>query len=132
MRSVILNFIKSLKLKNFTLTEQLPWEDNGAPLYHHNKRHIYVATANTQQLPMIDAFDRAGTVDEITKVSVYFVNDAKKLPENYDDVCNQIAQARLATGTEGYVQRTVNVTSQFVQDEIVTQFEFSFRRLITN
>ena len=132
MRSVIVNYIKSLKLKNFTLTEQLPWEDNGFPLYHHNKKHIYVATANTQQVPLLDAFDRRGTVDETTTVSVYFVNDAKKLPDNYDEVCNQIAQARLAPGTEGYVQRLVNVTSSFVRDEIITQIEFSFRRLIPN
>ena len=133
MRSVIYNFIKELRLKTVTLTEHLPWEDNGAPLYHHNKKHIYVDTAQTQQTPMFDALNGGtGTVDEITTVSVYFVNDAKKLLADYDSIVNLLKEARLAPGTEGYIQKLCQITTFYQEDAIITQLEFSFRKLLTN
>jgi hypothetical protein len=132
MRSVIYNYIKELRLKQYVLTDHLPWEDNGAPLYHHNKKHIYVDTSQTRQESMFDAFNGQGTVDEITTVSVYFVNDAKKLPPDYDNVVDQIKGARLAPGTEGYIQKLVQVSSSYIEDAIITRLEFSFRRLLTN
>lgn len=132
MRSVVYNYIRDLRIKGFILTEHLPWEDNGAPLYHHNKKHIYVDTDQTQQTPLMDAFNGQGTVDEITTVSVYFVNDAKKLPSDYDDVVEQIKGARTAAGTEGFIQKLVQVSSYYIEDAIITKFEFSYRRLLTN
>lgn len=132
MRSVIYNYLKKQKLVGFTLTEHLPWLDNGAPLYHHNKKHIYVDVPQVRQDPLFDTLNQAGAVDEITTVKVYFVNDAKILPSNYDTVVEYIKNARLAEGTEGYTQRLVQVTSDYMEDAIVTTFEFSFRKLITN
>lgn len=132
MRSIIFNFIKDLRLKSVTLTEHLPWEDNGAPLYHHNKKHIYVDVAQHQQQAMLDAFNGQGTIDEITTVSVYFVNDAKKIPPDYDSVVEQIKGARTATGTEGYIQKLCQVSTSYNNDAIITHLEFSFRKLITN
>ena len=49
MRTPIYNFINAISpttLGSFKVSEHLPWEDNGAPIYHHNKKHIYVNTAN--------------------------------------------------------------------------------------
>ena len=132
MRSVIYDHIKGLRLKTYTLTEHLPWEDNGGPLYHHNKKHIYVDTAQTAQTPIMDAFNGQGTVDEVTTVSVYFVNDAKKLPSDYDNVVELIKGARTAVGTEGYIQKLCQVTSSYIEDAIITKLEFSFRKLLTN
>jgi hypothetical protein len=132
MRTVVWNYIKKQKLTGFTLSEHLPWRDNGAPLFHHNKKHIYVDTSQTVQNPVLDAMNQSGWVDEITTVSVYFVNDAKQLPSNYDDVVETLKGARLATGTEGYTQRLVQVSSEYIEDAIVTTLEFSYRKLITN
>lgn len=132
MRTVIFDYIKALRLKQVTLTEHLPWEDNGAPLYHHNKKHVYVDTAQSTQQPLIDALNGSGAVDEITTVSVYFVNDAKKLIPDYDSIVDSIKGARLAPGTEGFVQKTCQVTSSYIEDAIITKFEFSFRKFLTN
>jgi hypothetical protein len=81
---------------------------------------------------MLDAFNGQGTIDEITTVSVYFVNDAKKIPPDYDSVVEQIKGARTATGTEGYIQKLCQVSTSFNNDAIITHLEFSFRKLITN
>ena len=134
MRTVVLNYLLANKreLSPFIVTEHLPWKDNGAPLYHHNKRHIYVDTAQTSQTPAFDLLNQGSGVDEISTVSVYFVNDAKKLPANYDNAVEIIKGARLATGTEGFIQRLVQVSSEYNEDAIVTTCVFSFRKLITN
>lgn len=132
MRNVIYDYIKDLRLRNYTLTDHLPWEDNGTPLYHTNKKHIYVDLAQSEQTPVLDAFNGQGTVDEVTIVSVYFVNDAKKIPPDYDQVVEQIKGARTATGTEGYIQKLCQVSTSYIEDATITRMDFSFRKLLTN
>ena len=86
MRTPIYNFINAISpttLGSFKVSEHLPWEDNGAPIYHHNKKHIYVNTANTGQEPVFDQLNGGGAVNETITVEVYFVCDAKQLPTNY-------------------------------------------------
>ena len=81
---------------------------------------------------MFDTFNGQGTVDELTTVSVYFVNDAKKLPPDYDNTVAQLKGARTAAGTEGYIQKLCQVSSSYQNDAIITHLEFSFRKLLTN
>jgi hypothetical protein len=135
MRTEILNFISNIAsgtLGTFTVSTKLPWYDNGAPLYHHNKKHIYVDTDNTVQNPLNDAFNGAGTVIETTTVKVYFVTDAKQLPTNYDSLVDAIKGARLVASTAGYTQRLVQVNNTYINDALTTEFDFSFKKLLTN
>ena len=134
MRDSILAYLRAniKSLGTFKISDGLPWLDSGQPLYHHNKKHIYVDTANSQQQPTIDTFNQIGTVTEITTVSVYFANDAKKLPSEYSQVVDIVKAARLASGSETFIQRTVDVTNSYVGDDLVTHAEFSFRKLLTN
>jgi hypothetical protein len=127
-----LNTISNVTLGTYSVSSRLPWLDNGAPLYHHNRKHIYVDTDQSRQTPVSDALNQAGFVDETTTVTVYFVNDAKQLPDNYDAVVTAIKGARLITATQGYTERTVNVSSDYLADDLITTIEFSFRKLITN
>jgi len=135
MRSDILTFIQAISsetLGSFRVSTNLPWEDNGAPLYHHNKKHIYVDTDNTVQAGVFDALNGAGAVEETITVRVYFVTDAKQLPSNYDDLVEAIKLARLVNPTGGFVQRLVQVQNTYNADAILTTFDFSFKKLLTN
>ena len=131
MRQVILEYIKSLKLKAYSVSDALPFS-NSVPLYISNKKVIYVDADSSTQSPITDTFDKLGAVDEVTKVSVYFVSDAKKLPSEYETTVSQIKTARTAIGTEGFVQKLVNLDVSYEDDNLVTILEFSFRKLITN
>lgn len=132
MRKVIYEYINTLNLGSAKLTDHLPWEDNGAPLYLHNKKYIYIDSPNTTQDVVIDAFNNTGAVDETTTVNVYFVNDAKILPPDYDDVVEALKGARTADGTEGYISKLCQVKTEYVEDALLTTLEFSFRRLLIN
>jgi hypothetical protein len=130
MRQVIYDYIDNLGLRSFILSPHLPWDDNGAPLYHHNKKYIYVDLAQISQEPLFDTLDLGGAVNETTKISVYFVNDAKNLPPDYDSVVAEIKGARLAQGTEGYIQKLCQVNTEFMNDAVLTHLEFSFRKFL--
>jgi hypothetical protein len=134
MRTPILDYLKANKkhLAPLMISDNLPWEDNGGALYHHNKKHIYVDTPQTSQTPIADALNGAGYVDEVTTVSVYFVSDAKQPLSNYDALCEIIKGARTGIDTTGYIQKLVQVSSNYNVDALVTQFDFSFRKLLTN
>lgn len=132
MRTVVYNYIKALGLKSVSISNELPYSTNGSELYLKNKKTVYVDVAESQQDAAIDALNGSGAVDETTTVSVYFVNDAKKLPTDYDTIVTQMKGARTATGTEGYIQRTCNVSSSYQEDAVVTELVFSFRKFITN
>ena len=132
MRQVVYNYIKALSLKSVSVSNELPYSTSGTELYLKNKKTIYVDVAQSQQDPAIDALNGSGAVDETTTVSVYFVNDAKKLPTDYDTIVTQMKGARTATGTEGFIQKTCNVSSSYQEDAVVTELVFSFRKIIIN
>jgi hypothetical protein len=132
MRTVIYNYIRALGLKSVVLSNELPYQTNGTDLYLKNKKTIYVDAAQSNQDAVTDTLDGKGAVDEITTVSVYFVNDAKKMLPDYDQIVTQIKGARTAVGTEGYIQKLCQVTVSYDEDAMVTELGFSFRKLLTN
>lgn len=132
MRTVIYNYIKALGLKSVTLSSELPYQTNGTDLYLKNKKTIYVDVAQSNQDAVTDTFNGKGAVNELTTVSIYFVNDAKKVLPDYDNIVTQLKGARTATGTEEYIQKLCQVTVSYDEDAMVTELGFSFRKLITN
>lgn len=132
MRTIIYDYIKNLNLMSLSLSAELPYQSSGVALYLKNKRIVYVDTDQVQQDSLTDTLDGTGAVDEITKVSVYFANDAKRLIPDYDTVVDQIKAARTTAGTEGYIQKLCQVSTSYDEDTIVTTLEFSFRKLIIN
>ena len=133
MRTEILTYITAQTLTGFRVSDEVPWDNNGTPLYMSNMKTVYVDLDQIEQNSVIDTLNGpSGAVDEITTISVYFVTDAKKLPTNYDTVVTAIRGARLATTITGVIERLCQVSTQFESDRVITRFDFSFRKLIPN
>ena len=134
MRQAILDYLQnnSGSLSPLIVTDNLPWTENGGPLYETNKKYIYVDLDEVKQDSTINTFDLAGTIDETTVVRVFFVIDAKQNISNYEDIVQVIKDGRLTTDVKGLVSRTCQVTTSFINDTVLTTFEFSFKKLITN
>lgn len=129
MRDLVYSFINDNLVTGFKLTDSLPWSKDGAPLYHKNKKTIYVDRPNTTQEPLFDTLDGMSAVEEITTVSVYVVTDAKTLPSNYEALVSAIQGGRVdATLTAGYTQRQTPVSTEYEDDTLVTQFDFTFSK----
>jgi hypothetical protein len=132
MRTQIIDYFKSNKVSGYTLTEELPWDNQGNPLYLKNFKRIYVDSDQIAQEPLIDVLNGPGVVNEITTVTTYITTDAKNQPSNYATMVSTFMNARLDTLIAGVTQRATQVSTEFVGDAQVTQFDFSFKRLIVN
>ena len=132
MRTEILDYFKANKVSGYTLTNELPWDASGDPLYLKNFKYIYVDSDQIAQEPLIDVLNGVGIVNEITTVRTYITTDAKNQPSNYATMVSTFMNARLDTDITGVTQRATQVSTEFIGDAQVTQFEFSFRELIVN
>jgi hypothetical protein len=132
MRTEILDYFRVNKVSGYTLTQELPWDTSGNPLYLKNFKYIYVDSDQIAQEPLIDVLNGVGIVNEITTVRTYITTDAKNQPSNYATMVSTFMNARLDTDITGVTQRATQVSTEFIGDAQVTQFEFSFRELIVN
>ena len=132
MRQQILDYLAQNKVAGYTVTQELPWDSSGAPLYLKNFKRIYVGRDTVVQEPLIDTLNSAGVIDQITSVLVYVTTDAKNIPSNLDTLVSTIQNARLDTDLTGATQRVTQVSTEYVSDALVTEFEISFRQLIIN
>ena len=132
MRTEILDYFKANKVNGYTLTQELPWDTQGNPLYLKNFKYIYVDSDQIAQEPLIDVLNGAGIVNQITTVRTFITTDAKNQPSNYATMVSTFMNARLDTDITGVTQRATQVSTEFIGDAQITQFDFSFRQLIVN
>ena len=132
MRTEILDYFTDNKVSGYTLTQELPWDNQGNPLYLKNFKRIYVDSDQVAQEPLIDVLNGPGIVNQITTVSTFITTDAKNQPSNYATMVSTFMNARLDTDITGVTQRATQVSTEFIGDAQITQFDFSFRQLIVN
>jgi hypothetical protein len=130
MRTEILNFLQSQNLGVFTTTTELPWVENGVPLYIKNLKKVYVSQDQVNVEPLVTTLDALIVSSEETSVTVYLACDAKQTPPNLDQVIQIIRQAKDVTTIDGVNRRDVVVNSTFEADVLVTELEFRFTKII--
>ena len=128
MRQDIIDYINTLSLGSFILSQELPWTDSGLALYLKNVKRIYVDNTIYAKEPLIQTFD--GSIDsDVSTVRVYFSADAKQLPSNYDDVISNLRAVKNISLSDGTYRREVNVDTTFENDLLVTELEYRFTKL---
>jgi hypothetical protein len=132
MRDLILAWLAAHPVSGYTVTQELPWDAGGTPLYLKNFKRIYVDTEQVAQEPLIDVLNGTGVVNQITTVVARVTTDAKNSPSNYNTMVTTLAAARLDPDISGVTQRITQVTTEFQADAQVTEFEYSFTKLIVN
>jgi hypothetical protein len=129
MREDILTYIKSLSLGSFTISDDLPREEGGVMLYVKNPKRIYVDRPQYSEEPLLQALNGFDVHSEATTVSIYFTADAKTLPANYDTLIASLRLGKNVNTTVGYNTRTVNVQSDYINDLLITQIDFTFSKI---
>lgn len=129
MRQDIINYLSAQNLGTYRVSTELPFDDNGTPLYLKNVKRIYVDSDDTSQDAIIATLDGVNIERETTTIRVYFASDAKNLPSNYDTVVNAVKLSRDVTTISGVSSRTSSVTKTYEQDLLVSEFEIQFTKL---
>lgn len=130
MRTEVLDYINTLSLGGFYVTEELPWDSDGNPLYLKNPKKIYVDTTEYTTDPLIQTLDALTINNETATVRIYFACDAKQLPSNYDTLVSDLRAVK-NIAVDGVQNRTVTLATDFKSDLLVTRLEVRFTKLST-
>lgn len=130
MRSSIITYLDNNKPSGFSVSQNLPFEQNGSALYLQNLKTLYVDQPLTEQEPLYDTLDDSPIVSETTIVNIYVVTDAKVLPTDYDSMVTVTKASKDISTITGYTSKRVNVTTSYVSgDQLLTQFEVRYTKI---
>lgn len=131
MRAEVIDYIGGLNLGGFILSQELPWEESGTPLFLKNLKKIYVDVVSYDTEPLIQTFSGLNINNETSTVRIYFSCDAKQLPANYDDVVTELKTVKDLTALEGFQTRQANVSTDIANDVLSTTVEVIFTKIST-
>lgn len=129
MRTNLLNAITTATstLTQFAVTQELPWSQNGDPLYLKNMKKIYVDNATVEQTTIILTLDKARSVDENTYTClVYFAVDAKNPPSQTQLILDKILGCKDKTGLLSFDDES-DFTIEQNEDKLIYTVEFRSR-----
>lgn len=129
MRTELLDYIKALKLKNYNVSDELPFSNSGTTLYSKNVKRIYCDLEQITSEPFLTLFGNYNIDSEVHSVRLYFTTDAKQLPSDYSTLVSQLRAAKNVTTTENFFRREVTSSTSFENDLMVTEFEFRFTKI---
>lgn len=129
MRQDVIDYLQNQNLGSFVTALELPWSETGESLYLKNLKKIYVDVDEFVMEPFISTFSGLNLTNETTRVRIYFANDAKQLPSNYDEVVQVIRLAKDIQTDDGYSRREVDVNTNYEADKLVTEIEIRYIKL---
>jgi hypothetical protein len=130
MRQEVIDYIQTLDIGSFNVSNELPWEESGTPLYIKNLKKIYVDVDQFEVDPFIQTFSGLNISNEVTLVRIFFANDAKNIPPNYSDVISELKTAKDIEITQNFNRRECTVSTTVEADRLVTELELRFTKLI--
>jgi hypothetical protein len=100
MRSQLLNAITTATstLTQFAVSTELPWSQNGTPLFRKNLKKIYVDQSNQAQTTLIPTLNGGEVFQNDLTTLVYVACDAKNPPSQLDNLITKILGAKDSTG----------------------------------
>jgi len=130
MRQEVIDYIQTLDIGGYNVSNELPWEESGTPLYIKNLKKIYVDVDQFEVDPFVQTFSGLNINNETTVVRIFFANDAKNLPPNYSDVVSELKTAKDIEVIQGFNRREALVSTEVEADRLVTELELRFTKLI--
>jgi hypothetical protein len=131
MRTEILDYINTLNLGSFLISQELPWEESGTALYLKNLKKIYVDAPQYQNETLIAALNGLNINNETSVVRILFACDAKQTPANYEALVTDLKSAKDITTIEVVRSRQCDVSTDIENDALVTTLEIRFTKITT-
>ena len=132
MRDLVLLHLNTGKLTGFGVSYELPYNQNGTPLYQQNYKTIYVDQPQTEQEPLLDTLDGVSIVSETTSINAYLTTDAKQLPSNYSDMLDVMKDMRIQSNVDTYRKRATTVATEYDTDSLTTTVHYNFTKTLDN
>ncbi len=118
----------SLATSNISVSQELPWQQDGTELYRKNKKHFYLSEESELQEEFIKTLDRNDVKENTITLNGYLMVDAKNQPSDTSNVVANIMSANSSI-TNTY-DSSVDYVTTFEGDDILYTFEFNFITII--
>ena len=130
MRQDIITYLKQLSLKNYKVSDELPFKPNGTELFIKNVKKIYVDAEQIEQTAFIPLLTSGDIDQEVTTIRVYFTTDAKQLPTDSSQVVQMIRLAKDSISVPKGFRKDATSTTEYIDDLMLTTVEFTFQALV--
>ena len=117
-------------LTQFAVASELPWEQNGTPLYRKNMKKIYVDEERQEQSTLFSVLNGDDVYQNDLITEVFLAVDAKNPPSQLDSAIAKILSAKSNTGIINFgVESDYTVDKQ--EDVMIYTFEFRMNQAIS-
>lgn len=132
MRSQLLTAITNAitTLTQFSVSQELPWEQNGQPLYLKNLKKIYVDEARVEQTTLIPTLNGDEVFQNDYIANVYLACDAKNQPTQLPSVVSAILGSKSAIAVVNFGVES-DYTVERLNDVLLYTFEFRLNQATT-
>jgi hypothetical protein len=125
MRAQLLTAITSATstLTQFAVSQELPWEQNGTPLFRKNMKKVYVDKTYQEEAVLIPTLDYRNISQDNLICRTYLAVDAKNTPSQLDQIVTKILACKDQTGIVNFVAES-DYTLDKQEDVLIYTFEF--------
>ena len=110
-------------LTQFAVSQELPWEQNGNPLYIKNMKKIYVDRARQEETMLIPTLYGGEVFQDDFIAEVYVAVDAKNTPSQLDTLITKILSAKSTINVVNFGSES-DYTVDKQEDVLIYTFEF--------
>jgi hypothetical protein len=129
MRSEVLAYLKTINLGTYTLSDELPRDESGTPLFLKNPKKIYVDQTQHEQSPLLRTLNGNFININTQTITVVFSNDAKQLPANYDALVELVRAAESIQKDQGFNDRNSDVLTEIDNDNLITTVTLTYTKI---
>jgi len=132
MRTQLLNAITTATstLTQFAVSTELPWAQNGTPLFRKNLKKIYVDLPRQEQTTLIPTINGGDVFQNDLITEVYVSCDAKNPPSQLDNLVTKILNSKDSTGVVNFGTES-DYTIDKDEDVMIYTFEFRVNQATT-
>jgi hypothetical protein len=132
MRTQLLSAITTAisTVTQFATSTELPWLQNGTPLFRKNLKKVYVDQSYQEQSTIIPTLNGGDIFQNDLITNVYVACDAKNPPSQLDLLVSKILSAKDSTGVVNFGTES-DYTFDKDEDVIIYTFEFRVNQATT-
>ena len=125
MRTELLSAITTAisTLTQFAVSQELPWSQNGTPLYLKNMKKVYVDRAQQEETTLIPTLNGGEVFQDDLITEVYVAVDAKNTPSQLDALITKILGVKSTINVVNFGSES-DYTVDKQEDVLIYTFEF--------
>ena len=123
MRTGILSYLTAQLTGSIKTSQELPFGQDGRPLYLKNLRRLYLDQPQQSQEDLYSVFGGSDVFLNTQTMAGYLAVDAKNLPSGLDSTISTILSAKTRSGITNCGEQS-DYTIETQEDTLIYTFEF--------